>query len=157
MREALGTASRGRDAEVREARDRLARTEARLAKLVDFIAEGNASSTVAAAIRDLEHQAKVDRAAAASLEAASRAVIVLPSPEQVANEVLDLEKMLKQDPVRAREELRSLFGDGLVRLEPQADGHYLMRAKLFPLVLMLKSAARGNRTALSSDGSGGRI
>lgn len=61
--ERLRDQSKELDAEVGEKRERLNRTEERISGLVSFIAEGERSEYVVAGLRDLEVQAKTDRAA----------------------------------------------------------------------------------------------
>jgi len=60
--EKLGELSREQDAEIRERTQRLAKLDAQIAKLVDFIAEENASSAVADKLRKLELDADTEPA-----------------------------------------------------------------------------------------------
>ena len=61
--ERLRDYSRTLDAELRERRERLKRTEDRIKGLVTFIADGDRSEYIVTTLRDLEAQAKTERAA----------------------------------------------------------------------------------------------
>jgi len=50
--------------------------------------------------------------------------------------VLDLHRLAKEAPVEAREALRAIFKDGRIVMHPQADGTYLARTEILPLVLI---------------------
>jgi hypothetical protein len=78
--ELLGEASRSANLELTERRRRLERTEARIAKLIEFIAGGNDSSYVKDALRDLEAQARSEKDAIAAIEARAKAPVRLPTP-----------------------------------------------------------------------------
>ena len=65
--EVLGNLSRKTTEGIAERRERLARTEGRIAGLIQFIAEGDRSDYVRVALRDLEAQAKMEKAAIADL------------------------------------------------------------------------------------------
>jgi hypothetical protein len=84
---------------VRELQTRIDRTRQRLDRLVDFIADGNASESVAATIRDLETHLKTDRRQLADLEAAAQEPVKLPSLNEVLARCLELEARIKDDPV----------------------------------------------------------
>jgi hypothetical protein len=49
--------------------------------------------------------------------------IALPSPAELAEQVHHLEALLLADPVQAREQLRRLFEQGRVVLQPHRDGY----------------------------------
>jgi hypothetical protein len=70
----MGELNRGLDAELKERRARLARTEDKIRGLVEFIATGDRSDYVVSTMRDLEAHAKREKAAIAELvrQAASR-------------------------------------------------------------------------------------
>jgi site-specific DNA recombinase len=133
--EVLGDMSKKTNAELLERRGRLARTEQRIAGLVEFIAQGDHSDSVRAALLDLESQAKSEKRAIAELLERAGAAVRLPSPEETVARALQFEKMLLEDPTRGREELRRLFEDGKVMLKPQPEGFYLAEGKIFPLAL----------------------
>lgn len=160
--ERLGELARGMNAEVQERSKRLARTEARIAGLVQFIADGERSESIVSGLHDLEAQAKAERATIAAIEERAATPIRLPSPAEVEQLVCDLEARIAQDPLRAREELRRLLKDGRIVLEPQPDRVYLARTSLLPLVLLADPQITnrrfgGSEAAVSREGSGGKI
>ncbi len=168
--EVLGNLARKSKAEVEEHRARLGRTEERIAGLIQFIADGDRSEYVRAALHDLEAQAKVDKRAIAELEARATTAIRLPSPEETVQRALNFEKNLLANPVAGREELRRLFADGKVLCRPHVDGYYVAEGKILPLAIFSMrlaepaqeaplSAAPGARgkTACSINGCAGRI
>ena len=59
--------------------------------------------------------------------------MALPAPEALVSRALELERLLKEEPTRARELLRRMLGDGLIQLTPQPDGVYLAESTLLPL------------------------
>ncbi len=161
LAEKLGELSRTRTADLRERRDRLARTEARIAGLVGFIADGDRSEYVVSALRDLEAQARAEKAAISDLQRRTELPIRLPSPEELQERANVLYRAQK-DPVGCREWLRRVLDGGGLTLEPQADRVYLARGGVLPFVL-LAATEKGKRQpgdselALSSGSSGGRI
>jgi hypothetical protein len=85
---------------------------------------------------DLEAQVAVETRAIAALEAARQEPIRLPSPSEIEARVLDLHRLAKESPVEAREALRAIFKDGRIVMHPQADGTYIARTEILPLVLV---------------------
>ena len=80
--EELGEMARNREAEIREKRARLARTDHRITNLVDVLASGERSDAITHALRDMEaHKATEQRDIAALKEAAAQP-IRLPSPKR---------------------------------------------------------------------------
>jgi DNA invertase Pin-like site-specific DNA recombinase len=104
--EELRDYSKKLDAELRDRRERLQRTEEKLAGLADFIASGERSTYIVTTLRDLETFAKDERAAIAEIEASARQPLRLPSIDEVETHVRQLDERLKQDPESAREQLR---------------------------------------------------
>jgi hypothetical protein len=80
--EKLGELSRSATKELDERRGRLARTEERIAGLIEFIAQGDRSEYVRKALADLEHQATEDKRAIEAVSARTRAPVRLPSPQR---------------------------------------------------------------------------
>lgn len=134
--ERLGAASRDANREIDERRARLARTEARIRGVIDFIAAGDQSEYMRATLLDLESQAKTEKAEIQGIISRSKSPVRLPTPDQVLERVLDLERTLAADPVRAREALRRLLVDGRITLEPGADGVYVATFTFLPMVLV---------------------
>ena len=81
------------------------------------------------ALRDLEAQAKMEKAAIADLEARGSAAVRLPSIEETVERAMLFEKNLLENPTAGREALRHLFEDGKVLCRPQPDGVYLAEGK----------------------------
>lgn len=157
----MGEIQRGMGAEIRERRERLARTEARIQGLVSFIADGDRSDAVVKGLRDLEANARDERAAIAALENQGSTPISCPSPAEIATLVFDLDARLGQDVLRGREELRRLIKGGQIRLRPEGK-HYVARAEVFPLMLLTPNTATPPLTGWSegacyTNGCGGRI
>jgi site-specific DNA recombinase len=134
--EHLGEMARNREAEIREKRARLARTDHRIANLVDVLASGERSDAITHALRDLEaHKATEHREIAALNETAVQPVR-LPSPGEVMDRLLELDARMDDDPIAAREELRRYLDGGKIRLEIDEAGNYVARWALLPLVLL---------------------
>ncbi|MBX3229225.1 MAG: zinc ribbon domain-containing protein [Labilithrix sp.] len=83
--EHLGEAARLAQHEMKERLDRLARTEQRIRGLVTFIADGDHSSSVRDALRDLEAQALTERTAIQNIKDRMNAPVDLPTPTASSN------------------------------------------------------------------------
>jgi DNA invertase Pin-like site-specific DNA recombinase len=114
--EFLGERVRDTTRELGERRARLERTEQRIRGLVQFIADGDRSEHVLSALRDLEAQARSEKAAIASLRAESSSPVALPTPAEVAERALGLDRLFEKHPLEVREALRRYFVDGRVTL-----------------------------------------
>ncbi|MFO0608955.1 MAG: recombinase family protein [Polyangiales bacterium] len=164
LTERLGTQTQEVRADLAARRERLARTCQRIDRLTDIIADGERSEALLQKLRDLEAQARDERAMVAVLEKQAREPTRLPSVDHVLARVFDLEARLAQDPLRGREELRNYFRGGGVRLQPQPDGSWIARGELLPLATWIQpsNAQRPDLEdvpgpAVYSDGCGGRI
>lgn len=135
--EGLGEIQRGATADLAERRGRLARTEERIKGLVTFIADGDRSEYVVTTLRDLEAQARTEKAAIAELESRADSPIKLPTPDEVLQRVFDFEARLKDDVLAGREALRELLRDGQIRLRPDPSGVFIARSAILPLRLLL--------------------
>jgi site-specific DNA recombinase len=120
--EMIATMSRTQGAEVKERRKQLAKVNDRIEKLVDFIADGQGSPTIRERLKALETGAKVLRRQVKALERDATVPIALPTPEEMTALIFDLERRLMADVSKGREELRRLFRDGKIRLNPQPGG-----------------------------------
>jgi site-specific DNA recombinase len=129
-------------AELRDRRERLARTEDKMRGLVDFIATGDRSDYVVSTLRDLEAFTRQERAALAELEQASREPLRLPSIDEVCAQVADLDARLAQDPEAGREQLRRWLKDGAIRIGPNKDGAIVAEGEILPLVVINDGAGR---------------
>jgi hypothetical protein len=105
--------------------------EGQIAKLVDFIAEGGASSAVAQRLKGLEAEADGERRKLAEMKQLAAAPIELPTPEKMLRTVFDLEQRLRTDVVKARTELARLFRGGRILLMPQPGGFYIAKSETF--------------------------
>lgn len=147
--ELQGEAARTQTADVSERSDRLARVEARISNLVKFIAEGDHSDGVRTMLRDFEIQANSERKAITSLRSMGASPVRLPSPDEVREQVFNLDRILSEDVPRGRELLRRLFRDGNIRLHPQEDRSYVARSEVLPLVLLAEMTTPRNRAGAS--------
>lgn len=134
--ERLGALSREQGGEIKERRRALEKTEANIAKLVDFVTQGLGTKAISDRLKAFEREANEQRRALAALQQAAASPIKLPTPDEMLEIVLNLEKRLTANPTRGREELRRLFRDGRIDLVPQPDGFYVARSEILPLVLL---------------------
>ena len=163
--EMLRTYTRDMDKELAEHRDRLKRTEDRIKGLVSFIADGDRSEYIVSTLRDLEAQAKSERAAIERLHREAQQPLRLPSLGELAEGAFALNDLLTEQPDKARLMIRRALKDGEIRVGPQPKG-YEVRLEVFPLALMTPENANAQvgRTLGHSHGllqsnvsSGGRI
>jgi hypothetical protein len=143
LAEGLGELSRERDAALREGRRKLEVLASQIDQLVNVIADGHGTVTVADKLRALEREADAQRVEVAAMEKEATGVIELPAPDDLFDLVFDLEKRLVADPTRGREELRCIFRDGRITLVPQPGGFYVPRSEILPLVPTSGTALRG--------------
>ena len=150
--ERLGDLSRALDAELKDGRARLARTEERIRSVAMMQIDGDRSPTLATMRRDFEAQAVAERGAIAELETRAGEPIRLPLPQElVEDRILTLDALNEAhgDVLAAREQLRRLFVGGAVTLTPE-DGVYVARAEL------LLEAVLREKTSTPAQGGGGR-
>jgi DNA invertase Pin-like site-specific DNA recombinase len=132
--ERLRDHSKSLDAELRETRERLKRTEERISGLVSFIAEGERSEYVVTGLRDMEVQAKADRAAIDRLQREASEPLRLPSLDEITSAVFRFDALLDTDPNDARARLRRWLPDGQVRVARTTDG-FEVKGAINPLAL----------------------
>ena len=137
--EELGEFSRRIAAELKERRARLGRTEDKIRSLIEFLAQGERSDYITTALRDLEAHARAEKIEIDRLDRDSREPLRLPSLDEVATLVFDLEARFAQDPVAGRNQLRSWLKDELIRITPQADGSWIAEGAIYPLVILCDS------------------
>lgn len=133
----LGEVARNRENEIREKQARLARTESRIANLVDVLASGERSPSISNALRDMEAHAGTERQGIEALDRLASQPIHLPTPDEVMERVRNLDDRLTQDPIAGREELKRYIEDGKIELRVREDGVYVARWKLQPEILLL--------------------
>ncbi|HET7538310.1 MAG TPA: hypothetical protein VFK05_00510, partial [Polyangiaceae bacterium] len=158
----LGESNRDATRELADRRASLARTEQRIAHLIRFIADGDSSEYVVTALRDLQAQARSEKAAIAALEARGAAPISLPTPAEVAARALNLKRLFDGNPLEVREALRRYFVDGRIVLTVAPEGHYVAEGRFLPLVALIDPALDsapdwGRRASRYFDGCAGRI
>lgn len=146
--DALTKISRDGNAQLEERRARLARTEERIAGLVEFIARGDQSEYVRKTLIDLEAQAKQEKTAIAELVRTAGKPIQLPTPELILQQCARLEAIAQTEPLRAREALRALFGDEGLLVKPDTEGRYRAEGRFYPLALFtLDLSERNDKTS----------
>lgn len=150
--EELGRARRALDGDRGERRARLARTEQRIRGLVTFLADGDRSVYVVDALRDLEAQARSEKAALAELERRASIPLELPSPDFVLERLRALDRVLDGvDVSRGRELLELLVDESGIRLRPEDDGGYTGRMGVYPERLLYAPQKPGRGEGLPSD------
>lgn len=149
--ELLGESCRKAHAEQEERRARLHRTKQRIAGLVQFIADGDHSDYVRVTLKDLEAQAKAEKQAIAELQQRGSAAVRLPSPEQIVARAFDFERMLLEDPIASREELRRMFDGEQIVVRPQPGDFYIAEGTLLPLNVFSLRLDAGAETAKARD------
>jgi DNA invertase Pin-like site-specific DNA recombinase len=147
--ELLRTYSRDLEKERTERRERLQRTEERIQGLVNFIADGDRSEYIVKTLRDLEAQAKTERAAIERLEQAAKQPLRLPSPDEIALGAFRLEQLIAGDQHRARLQLQRLLKEGELRVS-RTRGRYRVDGEVFPLAVVV--SANENRQPISGVG-----
>lgn len=133
--ETIGDTVRLNDEELRKLRNRLDRIERRLRGYVEMWADGNHGSEVRSAWDDAKADAEAVRDAISRVEGAATAPIRLPTPAEVEESILNLQRLCESSPVEAREVLRRVF-NGRITMHPQADGTYTARSEILPLLIV---------------------
>jgi chromosome segregation ATPase len=136
--ELLASMSRTQGTRTKDLRARLTKLETQIARLVEFITDGERSPAIDAKLKALESEAKGVRRELKSVQRETASPIVLPTPKQMTALIFDLERRLMADVSRGREELRRLFRDGKIKLDPQPGRYYVARSEILPLVLMTR-------------------
>ena len=158
--ELLGNYTRELDKDLKERRDRLQHTEDRIKGLVGFIADGDRSEYVVSTLRDLEAQAKAERAAIERLHREAQQPLRLPSLEEITRGAFSLEQLLAGNPDQARTRIRRFLKGGEIRVIRTPDG-FEVRGEVFPLALAAENRKpkpeQGLGFAESNLSSGGRI
>lgn len=137
--ERLRDHSKGMDAELKDRRDWLKRTEERLKGLVGFIADGDRSEYVVSTLRDLEVQAKSERAAIERLHREAQEPLRLPSIDEITAAVFRLDSLLAGDPEQGQARLRRWLKDGEIRVARRAGGGFELRGAVAPLALVAEN------------------
>ena len=143
------------DDEMKERRERLARTDQRIKGLVGFIADGDRSESVVSALRDLEAAAKSERAAIDRLAQAAKEPLRLPSIEEVVGMAKDLEARAAQDPIGARAQLQRWHKGGTIRVGRDKAGQIVAQGELLSLVILSERMPETSKHPSPSDSDWG--
>lgn len=128
---------------------------AQIENLVSFIATGARSASVSTKLAEFEREAKALEEKRALLQTAGSVPIDLPTAEKVMSEVFNIEAAFAKNPAGGRALLARFFRNGTIALEPQAEGFYLARSELLPLVAMTVGARTELKETALADESGG--
>ena len=135
--ERLAAVGREPGARRRDLQRRVTELEEQAARLVDFIASGRSSPTIAERLAETEGELEAARADLRRDDASASNVVELPAVETILDLALDVVKRFEDDVPRAREALRHFFRNGRIDLVPQPDGFYVARSEALPLVSLL--------------------
>jgi hypothetical protein len=132
---------RRRDKDARQVEAQLRAAEDDVERTLDFIAKNDLDDATRISTRDrLQKQCgqkELLRKQLEGLQARTIDPVPLPTPEAIIKAVFGIEALLRADPTRARQALRTMLKDGIIELEPQADGTYIARGTVFPLMPLL--------------------
>ena len=104
-----------------ERRERLARTEERIRSLVGFLADGDRSEYVVSALRNLEAEARADRAAIERLTREAQRPLRVPTADELAAGIRRIDDQLKDNSNAARTALARLLGGTTIRVASDPD------------------------------------
>lgn len=133
--------SRHRDRDARRVEAQLQAAEEDVERTLDFIAKNDLDDATRISTGDrLQKQCGQKELLKRQLEGLrERSIdpVPLPTPESIMRAVFEIEGLLRADPTRARQALRTMLKDGIIELEPQPDGTYIARGTVFPLMPLL--------------------
>lgn len=132
----LGELSRSVESEITEVEQRRARTEERIRRLIEFVADGGGSVTVRATITDLEAQRDADVRTIDTLRQRASTPISLPRIDALLAGASNLGILIEKHPTRGRDALRRLFDNGTVTVTPDEHGIYTAKSIFFPLGML---------------------
>lgn len=147
--------SKNLDGEIRDRRQRVARTEEKIRGLVDFIATGDRSEYVQSTLRDLESYVRAEKASIRQLEQAAQSPLKLPSIDDIVRTAYQVNDRLAQDPVAGRQQLLRWLKDGKLRVIRRDDGKTYAVGALLPLTLL--QDAENENTAQQQGGEFGSV
>jgi hypothetical protein len=101
-------------------------------------------------LKDLEVQANSEKQAIEELLSRRSAPVRLPSPDQLGEQALRLEKSLYEDPAGTREQLRRMFEGERILLRPQPESFYMAEGVFFPMALF-STPLRESKTPKARD------
>jgi hypothetical protein len=153
--------SRNLDADIKERRDRIKRTEDKIRGLIEFIAQGDRSEYVVQTMRDMETYARAEKATVDQLVSQAQQPLRLPSVDEIASLALQLDARLNEDPQAGRAQLLRWLKDGKLRVVLGPDGKPYAKGELIPFTILAE--AENTKPVQRLDGlvydlrSGGRI
>ena len=134
----------------------LASKQAEIERLLNFIrstdlaASPGAFDTVRASLEKATSELRASEVRLAATNAERPEPVRLPTSEEIAGLVLEVEARIQDDPTSAREAFRQSLGEGRLHMEPLPDLSYRAHSLLFPMRLFWRMRMRKPR----SDGSG---
>jgi site-specific DNA recombinase len=142
-------------AELEVLRERLGKTEDRIRSLIGFLADGDRSEYVVTGLRDLEAQARADRAAIERLTREAQTPQRMPTPDDIAAGVRLIETQLRDNSDGARAALQRWLGGTTIRVtpDPSAPDGFQISGQVFPLG-GLANAEKGNLSQPGKSGLG---
>jgi site-specific DNA recombinase len=161
----LSTDNQTSAAELETVRERLGKTEEKIRSLVGFLSEGDRSEYVVAGLRDLEAQARGDRAAIERLTREAKTPRRQFTPDDITTAVQQIDHQLRDNSDEARAALQRWLGGTTIRVvpDPAAPDGFHISGQVFPLGGLI-DAKKGNLSQPGNTGlgenyqrSGGRI
>jgi site-specific DNA recombinase len=131
--------SKNLEADIKERRERIQRTEGQIRGLIDFIAQGDRSHYVVKTLGDLEKYVLAEKATVSKLLDEAREPLRLPSVDEVASRAYELDARLSQDPQGGRARLIRWLRDGKLTVETGPDGKPYARGALLPLTILAEA------------------
>jgi len=152
----LGSKDREIKSEITQRRAALTRTETQISALLEYVADGNATPSILAKLKEKEDYAELQRATLVRLAAELGSVPMIPSIEQMRAFLRELPEAAQIRPVESRELLRGMVRDAVIRCRPARDG-YDVEFKLVPSALLGIGIAPTVAGTMSSGSCGGAI
>lgn len=148
--EELRDYSKQLDAEIKERRDRLKRTEDKIRGLIEFIATGDRSDYIASTLRDLEAFTRTEKAEIAALVQAANEPLRLPSIDELVAEVRNLDRWLGESAEVGREKLRAILKDGVIRLDTTSETMAEATATILPAPIVFSVGRKRETPGVAS-------
>ena len=142
-------------AKIQELEKELAKVQKSIDNFVKFIAEGNASETVASALKKAEEKKGALEAQLFNLRGREQKQIYL-TPYAIRGALCDMDEILGQDIPRANAYIKSLFVDAIRMVPKKEDGGYyeaqgqVNLTNLVRFTFPVNGAPYGNRTRISA-------
>src|SRR3569623_2025454 len=131
--------SKNLDAEIKDRRDRIKRTEDKIRGLIEFVAQGDRSEYVTSTLKDLETYVLAEKAAVAQLVEQAQAPLRLPSVEEITSMAYKLNQRIQEDPMAGRAQLIRWLREGQLRVLKGPDGKFDAKGELLPLTILAEA------------------